>query len=95
MRLEGGALLDPPGAAGASDLLAALLERGAGERDARAFKEAIEAAGGRLRVSARKRWPKSRPSSCARTQRWVRALGTCSCARGSRLRSSRRSAPRR
>lgn len=56
LRLDGGALLDPPGAEGAADLLATLLLRGAGERDARAFRDAIDAVGGRLGVRARKRW---------------------------------------
>ena len=56
LRLDGGALLDPPGAEGAADLLAALLTRGAGARDARAFQEAIDRVGGQLSVRARKRW---------------------------------------
>ncbi|MCA8923794.1 MAG: insulinase family protein [Planctomycetes bacterium] len=56
LRLDGGALLDPEGAEGASSLLATLLERGAGARDALAFQEAVDRVGGRLAVRSRKRW---------------------------------------
>ncbi|UWQ21437.1 pitrilysin family protein [Jannaschia sp. W003] len=42
IRFEGGASLDAPGKRGAVNLMAATLEEGAGERDARAFAEAAE-----------------------------------------------------
>jgi zinc protease len=46
MLLRGGALGDPPGLAGVASLTAGLLDKGAGERDAAAFAESIEGAGG-------------------------------------------------
>jgi zinc protease len=42
LRFRGGASLDAPGARGATNLMVALLEEGAGERDARAFTRAAE-----------------------------------------------------
>lgn len=51
-RLDGGALADPPGKEGTASLLAGLLRKGAATRDARAFAEAVEAAGGELSVEA-------------------------------------------
>jgi len=50
--IRGGAVTDPDGKAGLSSLLAGLLEKGAGERDAAAFAETIDAAGGTLSASA-------------------------------------------
>jgi predicted Zn-dependent peptidase len=50
--VRGGALADPPGREGAAALLAELLQKGAGSRDAVQFAEAIEGAGGELSVSA-------------------------------------------
>ena len=44
--VRGGALSDPAGQSGMSGLLAALLEKGAGQRDAFAFANAIAAVGG-------------------------------------------------
>jgi predicted Zn-dependent peptidase len=44
--LRGGALADPEGKEGAGNLLALLLEKGAGDRDAFAFADAIAAVGG-------------------------------------------------
>jgi predicted Zn-dependent peptidase len=50
--LRGGALGDPEGKEGSAALLAELLQKGAGKRDAAAFAEAIESAGGELETSA-------------------------------------------
>ena len=44
--LRGGSAADPPGAPGVASLVAALLDKGAGQRDAYAFAEAVEGAGG-------------------------------------------------
>jgi zinc protease len=44
--IRGGALGDPPGLAGVASLTAGLLDKGAGERDAAAFAESVEGAGG-------------------------------------------------
>ena len=52
VHIRGGAVRDPAGKAGATSLLAGLFQRGAGERDAQAFAEAIESVGGRLSASA-------------------------------------------
>ena len=49
---RGGAVLDPDGEAGAASLMAALLEEGAGERDATAFAEAREALAARFGFDA-------------------------------------------
>ncbi len=51
--LRGGALLDPPGRAGTAALAADLLTHGAGARDAHAFVEAVEGAGGNMQAAAR------------------------------------------
>ena len=50
--LRGGARLDPPGRAGVASLLAELLTHGAGSRDAYAFADAVEGAGGHLEADA-------------------------------------------
>ena len=50
--VRGGALADPPGREGTAALLAELVQKGAGSRDAVQFAEAIEGAGGELSVSA-------------------------------------------
>ena len=50
--LRGGSLGDPAGKEGSAALLAELLEKGAGKRDAVAFAEAIENVGGELAASA-------------------------------------------
>ncbi len=50
--VRGGALADPPGREGTAALLADLLQKGAGTRDAAQFAEAIEGAGGELSVAA-------------------------------------------
>ena len=50
--IRGGAITDPEGKSGLSSLFAGMLERGAGERDAASFAEAIEAVGGSLSTSA-------------------------------------------
>lgn len=44
--LRAGSVVDPPAPPGAASLVAALLEKGAGERDAYAFAETVEGAGG-------------------------------------------------
>jgi zinc protease len=46
--VRGGALADAPGKEGSASLLADLLTKGAGERDARAFAEAIDSVGATL-----------------------------------------------
>ena len=46
--LRGGAVTDPAGHSGLANLLASLLEKGAGERDAAQFAEAVDASGGTL-----------------------------------------------
>jgi predicted Zn-dependent peptidase len=46
--LRGGAVADPPELSGLANLLAALLEKGAGDRDAAMFAEAVDASGGSL-----------------------------------------------
>jgi len=46
--LRGGAAVDPDGRGGLANLLASLLEKGAGERDAALFAETIDASGGML-----------------------------------------------
>jgi zinc protease len=50
--LLGGAANDPPGKAGLSSIVAGLLEKGAGDRNAATFAEAIDAVGGSLSASA-------------------------------------------
>lgn len=46
--LRGGAVADPPEHSGLANLLASLLEKGAGDRDAAQFAEAVGASGGNL-----------------------------------------------
>lgn len=50
--LRGGAVTDPDGKSGLSSLYASLLEKGAGDRDAAAFAEAVAAVGGNLSAGA-------------------------------------------
>ena len=50
--LRGGAMTDPVTASGSASLLANLLEKGAGSRDAFAFADAIAAVGGAIATSA-------------------------------------------
>jgi zinc protease len=50
--VRGGASLDRPACAGVASLTAELLTRGAGERDAQAFAESVEDAGGSLEAEA-------------------------------------------
>jgi len=52
VQVRGGALEDAPGREGTESLLADLMQKGAGGRDAAQFAEAIEGAGGELAVSA-------------------------------------------
>ena len=46
--LRAGAVADPPGRSGLANLVASLLEKGAGDRDAAQFAEAVGASGGNL-----------------------------------------------
>jgi zinc protease len=50
--LRGGAVSDPEGRAGLASLFAGLLEKGAGDRDAASFAEAVAAVGGSLSAEA-------------------------------------------
>ncbi len=50
--IRGGAITDPEGRGGMADLLAGLLEKGAGERSAAEFAEAVASVGGALSASA-------------------------------------------
>lgn len=50
--VRGGSLADPAGRDGTAALLAELMQKGAAERDAAAFAEAIDAVGGRLSIGA-------------------------------------------
>jgi predicted Zn-dependent peptidase len=50
--LRGGAAADPDGKAGLAELFAILLEKGAGERDAAAFADAVASVGGSLSARA-------------------------------------------
>jgi len=50
--LRGGSLDDPPGKPGVASLLAGLLEKGAGKRDAFAFADAVEGVGGSFGAGA-------------------------------------------
>ena len=56
VRVAGGALEDAAGKEGAADLLATLLAKGAGERDAEAFHAAAEFVGGSFSSGAARRW---------------------------------------
>jgi predicted Zn-dependent peptidase len=51
-QLRGGALGDPAGKDGTAQLFTTLIQKGAGSRDAAAFAEAIESAGGELGAAA-------------------------------------------
>ena len=51
--IRGGAITDPAGKAGLASLVAELLEKGAGSRNAAAFAEAVDSVGGTLTASAR------------------------------------------
>jgi predicted Zn-dependent peptidase len=50
--IRGGAVSDPAGLGGMADLLAGMLEKGAGDRDAAEFAEAVDAVGGTLGAAA-------------------------------------------
>jgi zinc protease len=50
--IRGGALTDPEDRLGAANLLAGLLEKGAGERDATTFAETLASVGGSIRAGA-------------------------------------------
>ena len=52
LTLRGGAVSDPEGRAGLASLFAGLLEKGAGNRDAASFAEAVAAVGGSLSAQA-------------------------------------------
>ncbi|HMB56795.1 MAG TPA: pitrilysin family protein [Arenimonas sp.] len=51
-RLRGGALADANGKEGSAALLAALMQKGAGKRDAKTFAETVDGAGGRLDIAS-------------------------------------------
>jgi zinc protease len=51
-RLAGGALADAPGKEGTAALLAELMQKGAGTRNAKAFADAVDGAGGRLSIGS-------------------------------------------
>ncbi len=50
--VKGGAVTDPAGKSGLASLFASLIEKGAGERNAAGFAEAVDSVGGNLRASA-------------------------------------------
>lgn len=50
--IRGGAVSDPAGLGGTTNLLAGMLEKGAGERDAATFAEAVDAVGGTISASS-------------------------------------------
>lgn len=50
-RIRGGGLVDPAGKAGTSDLVAELIQKGAGKRNAQQFAEALDNVGGTLDAS--------------------------------------------
>lgn len=51
-RIAGGALADAPGKEGSAALLAELMQKGAGTRNAKAFADAVDGAGGRLSIGS-------------------------------------------
>ena len=51
-RVRGGQLSDPAGKEGTADVVAELLQRGAGSRDARAFAESVDSVGGIINTAA-------------------------------------------
>lgn len=55
-RLSGGSVEDPAGKEGTAGLLAALLTKGAGARDAKAFQEEVDFVAGRFGAEADTRW---------------------------------------
>lgn len=65
-RLDGGALADRPGKEGTAALLAQLLRKGAGTRNALAYAEAVESAGGELSVDASREYLHVQASFLAR-----------------------------
>lgn len=56
VRVEGGSSADPAGKEGAASLLADLLGKGAGDRDAATFQEAVDFEGGTFETSVTPRW---------------------------------------
>lgn len=55
-RVVGGSVEDEPGKAGATDLLATLLAKGAGDRGSAEFHEAVDFVGGSFGTGAGRRW---------------------------------------
>jgi len=51
-QIRGGAIVDPEDKSGLSSLFAQMLEKGAGERDAESFAQAVDSVGGTLSASA-------------------------------------------
>lgn len=56
LRFTGGTVEDPPGKEGTAALLAALLDKGAGDRDRERFQEDVEFVGGQFAASPAPRW---------------------------------------
>jgi predicted Zn-dependent peptidase len=56
IRVAGGSVEDPAGKAGATDMAATLLAKGAGARDAQAFHEAVDFVGGSFGTDCARRW---------------------------------------
>jgi predicted Zn-dependent peptidase len=56
VRVAGGSVEDEPGKEGAGDLLATLLGKGAGSRDAQTFHEAVDFVGGTFSTGGARRW---------------------------------------
>jgi len=56
VRVAGGSVEDPVGKEGAADLAATLLAKGAGDRDAAAFHEAVDFVGGTFGSDCARRW---------------------------------------
>jgi zinc protease len=64
--LRGGATADPDNRGGTASLLAALLEKGAGARDALQFADAVDRVGGRMQVGAEREYVEIAGSFLAR-----------------------------
>jgi predicted Zn-dependent peptidase len=56
IRVAGGSVEDAPGKEGAADMVATLLAKGAGDRDATAFHEAVDFVGGQFATAGTRRW---------------------------------------
>jgi predicted Zn-dependent peptidase len=56
VRVSGGSVEDPAGAEGAADMVATLMGKGAGARDATQFQEAVDFVGGTFATDCNRRW---------------------------------------